>query len=83
MNSKTSTPDSIAVRMRRFWQRWGSAMVIAVLAHACIGAAIVVLYHVTKPPPPRYVIADLLPPTGKPKPTASPSADSPETPGAY
>ncbi len=73
MTSKTPTPDSIAVRLRRFWQRWGNALVIAVVAHVCIGAAIVVLYYVTKPPPPRYVIADLLPPSARPSPTASPS----------
>lgn len=65
-------PPALAERLRSFRERWGQALLIAVVVHVLIGGAVYVLYRLSLPPPPGYVIVDLLPPRATPSPSAAP-----------
>ncbi len=76
MAKQQSPPPSLAERLRQLWKHWGRITIIVLIAHALFGGALTTLYFLSRPPPPRYVVVDLIPASTQPAPT--PATSSPE-----
>ncbi|MDP9141129.1 MAG: hypothetical protein M3O62_10095 [Pseudomonadota bacterium] len=72
MAKQQSPPPSLAERLRQLWKHWGRITIIVLIAHAIFGGALTTLYFLSRPPPPRYVVVDLIPARATPAPTVAP-----------